>query len=78
MIREMQAYYARRAGVYDQSMGYDNPETVALLQPVIDFLKNETKDREIFEVACGTGFWTEKISETARRIFARWVEIQCN
>ena len=32
IVEEMQMYYARRAPVYDASMGYDDPAKVAVLE----------------------------------------------
>jgi len=70
LIAEMELYYARRAEVYDASMGYDNPDVVRSLQPVIDALCDEMRGRTVLEVACGPGFWTQRVAETARFIVA--------
>lgn len=70
LVDEMQAYYARRAPVYDASMGYDDPEKVARLQPVADSLRRQMKDRTVLEIACGPGFWTQIVSEVATAVTA--------
>jgi len=61
-------YYARRAGEYERI--YQKPER----QNDIAFLKSELQQllagRNLLEIACGTGFWTEAIAKTARSIFA--------
>ena len=57
MIEEMQVYYDRRAEIYDASMGYDNPDTVARLQPVIDHICGVITERQVLELACGPCFW---------------------
>lgn len=70
IVAEMQTYYARRAAIYDASMGYEDSEEVALLKPVIESLQRQLKDRTVLEVACGPGFWTRMVSETAAAITA--------
>jgi hypothetical protein len=35
LVREMQQYYDRRAPVYDQSMGYDDPAIVEAIAPAM-------------------------------------------
>src|ERR1043166_8041549 len=70
LIAEMQLYYARRAEVYDASMGYDNPDVVRSLQPVIDALCDEMRGRTVLEISCGPGFWTQRAAEAARFIVA--------
>jgi len=70
LIAEMQTYYERRAGIYDASMGYDNPDVVRSLEPLIEALRHEMHDRTVLEVACGPGFWTQRVAESARSIVA--------
>lgn len=70
IIQEMQSYYGKRAAEYDSSMGYDNPETVRTLQPVIDELRRVASGRNVLELACGPCFWTQQIACVARAIRA--------
>lgn len=70
LVAEMQAYYDRRAPVYDASMRYDRPEVVASLEPVFAALREQMRDRTVFEIACGPGFWTQRIAEVARIVHA--------
>jgi ubiquinone/menaquinone biosynthesis C-methylase UbiE len=70
LVEEMRAYYARRAPVYDASMGYDDPAKVARLQPVANSLRRQMKDRTALEIACGPGFWTQVVSEVATAVAA--------
>jgi SAM-dependent methyltransferase len=70
LVAEMQLYYARRAAWYDSSMGYDNPSVVAALEPVVEALGQEMRDRAVIEIACGPGFWTERIARSATTIVA--------
>lgn len=64
----MLAYYADRAGVYDRI--YAKPER----QPDLRILETEIPaalaGRDVIEVACGTGYWTQHIARTARRVLA--------
>jgi ubiquinone/menaquinone biosynthesis C-methylase UbiE len=65
---ELIAYYRRRAGEYEDI--YTWPDR----QADLDVLRREIPARlagcEVLEVACGTGYWTERIAATARRIVA--------
>lgn len=74
IIREMQSYYGKRAPVYDNSMGYDDHDTVAMLSPVIQHITNLLEGRRILEIACGPCFWTQPVSEVAASVLA----IDCN
>ena len=68
MTQEMTAYYARRAAEYERV--YTGPrwqEDLAVLRPrVADFFAG----RRVFEVACGTGFWTHVAAGRARAVHA--------
>src|SRR3954468_8637122 len=70
LVEEMQAYYARRAPIYDHSMGYDDPAKVALLAPVVESLQRQLTGRRVLEIACGPGFWTEHVSRVAASLTA--------
>lgn len=69
-IAEMQAYYDRRADWYDESMGYNDPNVVASLQAVVDAVREPMRGRVVLEIACGPGFWTERVASVARSIVA--------
>ncbi len=70
IIKEMQTYYAKRAPVYDSSMGYDDHETIRSLSPVINRIRALLDGRIILEIACGPCFWTQFVSEVAESILA--------
>lgn len=61
-------YYRRRAGEYEAI--YAKPERQADLA----FLKKEIPQRlrgaRVLEVACGTGYWTERVARCAAKIVA--------
>jgi ubiquinone/menaquinone biosynthesis C-methylase UbiE len=70
IIEEMQRYYGQRAPVYDSSMGYDNDTIVCRLGPIIERVRDAMSGRHVLEIACGPGFWTQFVSETAASVVA--------
>ena len=54
LVAEMEAYYAQRAPIYDASMGYDDPERVARLEPVVAALEDALLVQG-FEAPAGAG-----------------------
>ncbi len=65
---EMRAYYAARAPYYDDV--YLKPERAEDLAFLQTYLPQRLEGRDVLEVACGTGFWTQHIARTARRVAA--------
>jgi len=68
MTQEMIAYYAHRAGEYERV--YASPrwqEDLAWLRARVTSL---CAGRRVFEVACGTGYWTRQAAERARSVRA--------
>jgi len=49
---------------------YAKPERQADLVELRDRLRDTFANRDVLELACGTGFWTESISERARSVVA--------
>ncbi len=70
IVDEMQAYYGRRAPVYDESMGYTDPAVVRRLAPLMDFLRGQLAGRTVLELACGPGFWTRALGDVAASVTA--------
>lgn len=70
MIEEMQAYYGRRAPLYDASMGYDDDAKVRGLLPIMERVRERMRGRHVLEIACGPGFWTQFAAETAASVVA--------
>ena len=64
----MHAYYAQRASYYDAV--YERPERQADIHIIRELLRTEFSGRSVLEVACGTGYWTPSIAETASSITA--------
>ena len=61
-------YYARRAAEYENI--YARPERQADLATLRSPLRQWFTDQDVLEVACGTGYWTQVISERANSIVA--------
>ena len=64
----LQAYYASRAPYYDAV--YLKPERQADIAYLRRMIPARFAGRTVLEVACGTGYWTQHIAETATAITA--------
>ena len=62
------AYYSRRAREYERI--YEKPERQEDLYRVRAWLRPLLSERDILEVACGTGYWTAWLAPAARSIVA--------
>ena len=61
-------YYFDRAKEYEQI--YQKPERQEDLKQLRTILKDTFSGKSVLEIACGTGYWTQFISETAKSILA--------
>ncbi len=68
MNSDMISYYKDRAKEYEKI--YDKPERQSDLLHAGQILQDTFKNKNVFEIACGTGYWTEKIAFTANSILA--------
>ena len=68
MNSDIVSYYKDRAKEYEKI--YSKPERQSDLLLAGQILQDTFTNKEVFEIACGTGYWTEKISATARNILA--------
>jgi 2-polyprenyl-3-methyl-5-hydroxy-6-metoxy-1,4-benzoquinol methylase len=66
--QDLVLYYAERAKEYEKI--YYKPERQEDLEHAGEILKKLFSGLEVLEVAAGTGYWTEKISATAKSIDA--------
>jgi SAM-dependent methyltransferase len=65
---ELAAYYAARAAEYERI--YDKPERQADLAKLRAMIPRYFAGRRVFEIACGTGYWTQHIAEAAQSVTA--------
>ena len=66
--RVMQSYYGARAPEYDQV--YLKPERQADLAAIRQWLPSRFAGSSVIEIACGTGYWTQRISLVAGNVLA--------
>jgi ubiquinone/menaquinone biosynthesis C-methylase UbiE len=68
--KDLLEYYRKRAPIYDEV--YSRP--IKQLQDenrlVASRLQDFLAERDVLELACGTGYWTKILSQTANRITA--------
>ena len=64
----LEQYYARRASEYERI--YAKPERQADLSALKERLRDVFSGRRVLELACGTGYWTDVIAETAAQVTA--------
>lgn len=68
MNTDLVEYYRLRAHEYEAI--YRKPERSGDLNALEILLQRAFAGLEVFETACGTGYWTEKIAKTARLVTA--------
>ena len=68
MKTDLQNYYDRRATEYEAI--YHKQERQADLLAATKLLQDIFKGQNVLEIACGTGYWTERIAEVANSIKA--------
>lgn len=73
---DMRKYYARRAGEYEAIYGRKEPGRQREQRKIAADLGLCLTGRKVLEIACGTGYWTQPLSQTARRIVATDVNIE--
>jgi demethylmenaquinone methyltransferase/2-methoxy-6-polyprenyl-1,4-benzoquinol methylase len=61
-------YYAKRAGEYERI--YQKPERHADLAALKKLCAQSLAGHDVLEIACGTGYWTQPVSQTAKSIVA--------
>jgi demethylmenaquinone methyltransferase/2-methoxy-6-polyprenyl-1,4-benzoquinol methylase len=66
MNHDLILYYARRAAEYERH--YETPARAGDLATLKALLRPAFAGRDVLEVACGTGYWTQAIAASARSI----------
>ena len=64
----MERYYSRRAAEYERI--YEKPERQAELEWLRKRVPEVFAGRDVLEIACGTGYWTQFIARAARKVHA--------
>jgi SAM-dependent methyltransferase len=64
----LETYYAKRAREYEQV--YEKPERQHELAWLRERVPRLFKGRNVLEVACGTGYWTQHLAAAAHRVYA--------
>lgn len=63
-------YYSKRAREYERIYYRDDPVRQGEQDRIAEEIKKTFQNWRVLEVACGTGFWTAFLSETAKSIVA--------
>ena len=68
MTEEMIRYYAQQARNYDRfhKQSFDEVD----VQAIIKMLHDTFLDKRVYEVACGTGRWTQYVAQVAKEVYA--------
>ena len=64
----LEDYYSKRAREYEKV--YDKPERQRELEWLRGRVPKLYAGRTVLEVACGTGYWTQHIARSAKRVYA--------
>jgi SAM-dependent methyltransferase len=64
---DLKAYYASRAREYERV--YGKPERQADLARLRNVLPELLAGRDVLEIACGTGYWTQYVAARAKSVF---------
>jgi len=69
-MQRINQYYSKRAHEYEQIYYRDDPIRQGEQKKIAEEMKKIFYNKNVLEVACGTGFWTVFLSETANKIVA--------
>lgn len=69
-MNDMEEYYKKRAKEYEQIYYRNEPVRQKEQNVLANAIKTALNGRNVLEIACGTGYWTMFLSETAKSIIA--------
>ncbi len=64
----MEDYYRKRIGEYERIYHRDDPIRLKEQEKIADDIRKFFKNKYVIEIAAGTGYWTQFLSETASKI----------
>lgn len=71
LIKETNEYYRENVPYHDECMSYsDNLSMEKLLAPIIERIEDFIIDKDVLEIACGTGNWTQVLAKRANSVVA--------
>ncbi len=70
MVKEVVKYYDALARDYHQRFGYDQENDLEEYNEIRHLISDMFVDCDVLEVACGTGYWTGKVSRIAKSVLA--------
>lgn len=68
MYSNLIEYYQQRAAEYESI--YHKPERQQDIAAATTILQKVFTSKQVLEIACGTGFWTDKVAEVAQTVHA--------
>ena len=69
-MTQLEDYYRRRAEEFEEIYQRDDPVRQEEQGRIAHTLQEVLQGRRVLEVACGTGYWTHSLSQTAQSIHA--------
>jgi 2-polyprenyl-3-methyl-5-hydroxy-6-metoxy-1,4-benzoquinol methylase len=67
---KLREYYEIRAPEYEKVYGFTEPARRVELDAIESLARRTFKGKSVLEIACGSGYWTELLSEVAGSILA--------
>ena len=69
-VREVAEYYDSLAKGYHRRSGYEKENDTEGFKEIERLIADLFTDRDVLEIACGTGYWTAMIARVARSVMA--------
>jgi ubiquinone/menaquinone biosynthesis C-methylase UbiE len=69
-MNNLNEYYSKRANDYEQIYHRNNPVRQSEQAKIKNLLRNSFGNKSVLEIACGTGYWTKAVAQTAQSITA--------